>query len=112
MDLRVIGLDRVGNLLDHRRLSCLGRRDDKATLALADWTQQVDDPGREVSVVALSFEDQLLVREQGGQVLEPTTPTSLLGVQTGNRVDPDERRVLLVTAGWPECTLDGIALAK
>ena len=36
VDLGVVGLDRVRDLLHHRRLARLGRRDDQAALALAD----------------------------------------------------------------------------
>jgi hypothetical protein len=40
----VVGLDGVGDVLHHRGLAGLGRRDDQPALALADGRQEVDDP--------------------------------------------------------------------
>ena len=43
-DLRVVGADAVGDLLEEHRLAGLGRADDQGALALADRVDQVDQP--------------------------------------------------------------------
>ena len=108
----LFGLDRVGDLLHDRRLARLGRGDDQPALALADRGQEVDDAGGQVVLVAGMLQDELGVREEGREVLEAGAAASRLGVEPGDGVDPQQRRVLLVVGGGPAGPLDEVALAQ
>ena len=55
---------------------------------------------------------QLLVREQRREVLEAATVARLLGVLAVDRVDAQQRRVLLVAAGRAAGALDVVAPAQ
>ena len=112
MDLGVVGLHGVGDLLEHGRLARLGRRHDHPPLTLADGGDQVDDAGRHVGGVARDLEAHLLVGEQRRQVLEAGPLARFVGSQPADRVDAQQRRVLLVAAGRPAGALDVVALAQ
>ena len=110
--LGVVGLDGVGDLLHDRRLAGLGGRDDQAALALADRREQVDDARRQVVLVARHLEVEPRVGEQRRQVLETGPVPRLLGVEARDRVDAQERRVLLVVRRRPAGALDVVAPAQ
>ena len=112
MDFRVIGLDRVRDLLEDRCLTRFGRRDDHASLALPDRRHQVDDARRHIGGVAGDLEAQLLVREKRRQVLELRPVAGLVGDRPGHGVHSDEGGVLLVVGGRPEDTVDHVTLAQ
>ena len=108
----VVGLDRVGDLLHDRGLAGLGRRDDQAALALADRREQVDDARGQVVLVAGHLEVEPRVGEQRREVLEAGAVAGLLGVEARDRVDAQQRRVLLVVRRRPAGALDVVALAQ
>ncbi len=108
----VVLLDRAGDGLHDRRLAGLRRRHDDAALALADRRDEVDDPGHHVARLRRVFEHQPLVGEQRGEVLETRPGPRRLGVETVDRVDLEQRRVLLVAAGGPSEPGDLITLAQ
>ena len=78
MDLGVVGGDGLGNLLEHRGLTGLGGRNDKATLTLADGGNQVDD-ATEDGVLAM-LHAQRLARENRREIAEAGAYTQLLGI--------------------------------
>ena len=108
--------DRVGDLLQHERLAGLGRRDDEAALALADRGDEVDDAGREL--LGLGLEAQALLRVERGQLAELDAVRGLLDGQAVDRVDLDDRVVLLAAAlllalaRLADGADDGVALAQ
>ena len=82
MAFRVVPGDRVGDVLQDRRLARLGRRHDQRALALADRHDQVDYPGGQP--VRRGFQTQPLVgvqRRQFGEI------GPLLGVFDRSTVD-------------------------
>ena len=114
MDVGIVGLDGVGDLLHHRRLARLGGRDDQPALPLADGREEVDDAGRQVVLVAGlgHLEVQPGVGEQRGQILEAGAVARLFGVEPGDRVDAEQRRVLLVVRRRAARPFDVVALAQ
>ena len=91
--LGVVARDRVGDRLQHHRLAGLRRRHDQRPLALADRHDQVDDPGGED--VRLGLQPQPLLRVQRGQLVELGPAAGLLRVHPVDRVQPDQRVVLV-----------------
>ena len=67
-DLRVVGADAVGDVLEEHRLAGLGRADDEGALALADRVDEVDQALAEVLGVRLEV-DQL---DRGGSASGPS----------------------------------------
>ena len=57
---RMVDRDRVGDVLEQRRLAGFGRRDDQRALALADRAEEIDDARRELG--RTHFELEALVR--------------------------------------------------
>ena len=112
LDLRVVALDRLHDRLHDRRLAGLRRRHDHATLALADRTHKVDDPRRHVGGVGGILEVEVLVGEQGGEVLEARPLARQLWVGAVDRQHVEQCRVLLVATGRATRTGDLIALAQ
>jgi hypothetical protein len=92
----VIGGDSVGDVLEDRRLAGFRRRHDQAALALAQRTHDVHDPGRQP--IGRSLQPQPLVGKQRGQRVECGTMARLLGVHAVDRLDLEQRMVLLVVA--------------
>src|SRR5690606_7424840 len=108
--------DRVGDGLKNERLARLGRRDDEAALALADRRHEVDDAGREL--LRLGLEAQALARVERGQLAELDALARLLDGEAVDRVDLDDRVVLLAAAlvvaiaRLADGADDGVALAQ
>src|ERR1035437_2038280 len=91
----VVGFDGLGDVLHHRRLAGLRRRDDQSTLTLADRRKQIDDPRRHVLLVARRLEVETFIRK------EP-----------GDHVDTQQRWELLGSSGRSARTLEMVTLAK
>jgi hypothetical protein len=64
----VVREDRLGDLLEQRRLAGLGRADDQGALPAPDRAEQVDQPARDRAPRVLERETRLGV--DAGQVLE------------------------------------------
>src|SRR5271170_6825151 len=60
--------NRVGNVLEQRRLAGLWRRNDKSALALADWAEKIDDACGELR--RAHFESKALLRIDGRSLFE------------------------------------------
>ena len=112
LDLGVVDLDRRGDGLHHERLAGLGRRDDEPALALADRGDEVDDPRRHVGRIGRVLEAQLLVREQGREVLEPWAALGRFGVAPVDGAHLEQGRVLLVAGGRPAHAGDVVTPAQ
>ncbi len=110
--LRVVGGDRLGDLLEHRGLPRLWGRHDQASLSLSDRGDEVDDPGEHPVGFARHFETEPLVGEQRGQVLELGAVLGLLGRHPVDRLHPHQGRELLLRTGSPNRTGDEIPLAE
>jgi hypothetical protein len=107
VDVGVVGGDRVGELLEDRRLARLRRRDDEPALALADRAQQVHDARRRI--VIGSLEAQTLFGEERRQLLEEGPTTRRFGVDAVDGVDLEQCAVLLVVFGLPYLAFDLVA---
>src|SRR5690606_27879582 len=90
---RVVAGDRVGDRLQHHRLTGLRRRDDQRSLPFADRHDEVDDPGGED--VRLSLQPQPLLRVERSQLVELRPVLSLFRVHPVDRVEADQRVVLV-----------------
>ena len=112
VDFGIVRFDRVRDLLHHRRLAGLRRRHDQATLALSDRREQIDDPGGHVVAGPGRLETELRVREQRSQFLELRTVPRVVGAQARDRVDPDQRRELLVAGRRPAGAFHVVALSQ
>mgnify|MGYP006373898873 CR=1 FL=1 len=115
MHLGVVLRDCVGNLLQDDRLARLGGRDDEATLALADGSDEVDHALRELLVAGL--EPQALLRVERRQVAELDAVGVLLQRAAVDRIDPDDCVVLLTPGALAIARLtdradDRVALAE
>lgn len=66
MHFGVIGGDRIGNGLQHHGLTRFRRGDNQATLALADWRNQIYYPGGQVSRII--FQSEAILRVQRSQL--------------------------------------------
>ena len=114
MDVGIVRLDRMGDLLHHGGLACLGGRHDQAALSLSDGREQVDDTSGEVVLVAglRHLEMQPGVGEERREVLETGAIARLFGIETRHRVDAQQRWVLLVVGGRAAGSLDVVALPQ
>src|SRR5690606_307648 len=111
--LGVVLGDRVGDRLQHRRLTRLGRGDDEAALPLADGRDEVDDPRGED--MRRGFEAQPLLRVQRDQLGELGPVARPLGRHAVHAVQPDQRVELLPTLAFARLAHrsgDGVTLAQ
>ena len=109
-DLRVVGADAVGDLLEEHRLAGLRRADDEGALALAERVDEVDQPLAEVLGVGLEVDQ--LVRVDRGQVAEDRAAAGGLGVDAVDRVDAEHAPVLLGLARGADGAGDAVADAQ
>src|SRR5262249_42938307 len=95
MALRVVTRDRVRDRLEHHRLAGLRRRHDQRALSLANRHHQVDDARRQY--VRLGLQAEPVLRVQRGQLVELGTPARLFDIHAVDRVEPDQRVVLVAS---------------
>ena len=96
MHLGVVQLNSLGHLLDDHRLTGLGRRNDEATLALADGSDQVDNARSEG--LGRGLHTQLLGGVNRGQLAELAARLRLLDRHAVDGVNAHEGVVLLALA--------------
>ena len=106
-DVRVVGADAVGDVLEEHRLAGLRRADDQGALALAERVDDVDQPLAEVLGVALEVDQ--LVRVDRGQVAEDGPAAGGLDVDAVDRVDAEHPPVLLGVARGADRAADAVA---
>ena len=99
----------------HDRLAGLGRRDDESALSLADRRDEVDDALGQL--LGSRLEAQALLRVERSELAELDALRCILDRKAVDRVDLDERVVLLAAgllalAGLLDRTDDGVALAQ
>src|SRR5437667_2163791 len=110
VDLGMIRRDRMGDGLEHHRLAGPGRGHDHAALALADRTQEIHDPGRQVLGVVL--EPEPLHRIERRQVVEEDLLARLLRRLEIDRLDLEQCEVPFRVLRRPHLAGYGIARAE
>src|SRR6187431_124028 len=84
------------NVLQQHGLAGARRRDDKRTLALADRSYNIDDPGGEVLLGwILVFHSEPLIGIQRGQVVEIDLVPRFFGILEIDRIDLEQREITL-----------------
>ncbi len=109
----VIASDRVCDRLHDHRLASLWRRNDETALAFTNRTDEIDDPPSHVFGVVL--ETQTFLRIQRSELRKLRTLLHLLGINTINLLDFDQRRELftpLPFAMSTHLTDDDVAFAQ
>ena len=107
---RMIGGNRLGNVLQEHRLAGARRRDNQGALALADRRNDIDDARRQIlSSRILNFELQALVGIERGQVVEMDLVPGLLRVLEVDRVAFEQREIPFSLLGASDDALDRIA---
>ena len=109
-DVRVVGGDAVGDVLEEHRLAGLGRADDERPLALADRVDEVDQPLAEVLRVRLEVDQ--LVRVDRRQVAEVGPAAGDVAIDAVDRVDAEQAPVLLRLARRADGAGDAVADAQ
>jgi hypothetical protein len=110
--LGVVRGDRVGDVLEDRRLTGLRRRDDEPTLALADRSDEIDDPGHDVVGLAVDLEAETHIGEQRGELGELAPIHGFFGIRTVDGDRTNEGGELLLGAGGTDRARDDVALAE
>ena len=100
--------NRVGNVLEQYRLTCFGRGHDQGTLALADGGEHVDHACRKIAA-ASACEVELLVGEEGHEVLERHAVADHFGRETVDRLDVAEGEILLARTWRPYAAFHHVA---
>ena len=109
-DVRMVGGNRVRDVLHQHRLAGLRTGNQQAALALADRRDQVDQPAGDVLVAFhIAFENQRLVREQRRQVFEQDAMFGRFGRLAVDLVDLDQREVALAVLRCSNLALDRVA---
>ncbi len=116
MDFRIVGGDRVGDVLQGGGLAGLRRGDDQATLALADRRHDVDEAAGELVRRGLLL--QAFLRIQRGELAELRTMLRFLDAHAVDGVDGLQRHELLTLVATFAFTrgadraVHGVALAQ
>ena len=94
--VRMVVHDGLGDVLQHHRLAGFRLRDDQATLATADWRDQIEDaPGDVLGRAIAAFKPERLAREQRGEILEQGLVLRCLGWLAIDVVDLEQGEVTL-----------------
>ena len=113
VDLRVVGGDRVGDILQHHRLAGPGRSDDQGALALAQRRDQIDHPGRQIlGRGILDLELHSFFRIKRRQVVEIDPVADVLRWPEIDVLDLEKREVPLAILGRANPPLDRVAGAQ
>ncbi len=104
---RMVGRNRVGDVLQQHGFAGAWRGDDKTALALADGDQHVHDAG--AHVVAHGLQLEALLRIKRRQVVEENLVAGLVGRLEVDGLDLDQRKVFFSLVGRPHLAADGIA---
>ena len=110
--LRVVGRDRVGDLLEHGRLARLGWRNDQTALTLADGGNQIDDARKDVVGLALHFEMKPDVGKQWGEVTELDPVLGFFRINAVHGERAHQCRKLLLGPRRPNRSGADVALAE
>src|SRR5690625_3082931 len=111
--LRMVDRDALRNVLQHHRLTGLGRGNDQAALAFADRRRDVDDARRNVfGAPVAALQPQLFASEQRCQVLEQDLALGLLRLFVVDFVDFQQREITLALFRRPYLAGDRVARAQ
>ena len=107
--LGVVAGDVRGDVLQHQRLTGLGRRNQQTALAFADRRAQVDDAGHQVFGSAVAgFHHQTLIGEQRRQVLEQDLVLGVFRLVEVDRVNFQQGKVALAVFGRANLAGNGV----
>ena len=104
----MVGRDGVGDVFHEDGLAGLRLCDDECALSLADGGEEVDDACRDI-VVHSTAEVELLVGEEGCQVLEGDAVAHHGGVFTVDFRHFDQREVFFAFLGRADDAFDDVA---
>ena len=111
--LRMIGRDRVRDVLHQHGLAGARRRHDQRALALADRGDDVDNPCRKVlSGGVFELEPEALIRKQRRQIVEIDLVLRLFRIFEIQRVDLEQREIAFAFLRAADVAFDGVAGAK
>jgi hypothetical protein len=111
--LRMVLLDRVGDVLQDDGLAGPGRRHDQAALALSDRRDEVDDPRRAIlDGRILDLHLQPLVGVERRQIVEVDLVPGLLRILEVDRADLHQPEIAFVLLRRPDDALDRVAGAE
>ena len=110
---RMIGRDRMRDVLHQHGLAGARRRHDQGALALADRGDDVDNPCRKVlSGGVFELEPEALIGKQRRQIVEIDLVLGLFRVLEIQRVDLQQREIAFAFFRAADMAFDGIAGAK
>ena len=101
--------NRIGDVLQQDCLTGLGLSHDKAALTLADRGEHIHDAYRDVAVVTVAGEVELLVGEKRGEEIERDTVADEFRTAAVDGVDAHQREILVAFARRTDVTEDGVA---
>ena len=111
--VRVVGGHALRQILHQHGLTGLGRRDDQPALSLTERRDDIDDSCGDVFGAAIAhFHDQLLFREQRGQILEGHFALGLFRRFTIDGVDLEQREIALIVFRCPNLAGNAVAGAQ
>src|SRR5262245_65661605 len=103
----------MGNVLQQHGLAGARRRNDQRALALADWSHDINDPGRKVFFGGiLVLHPKAFVGIEWGQVVEIDLVPRLLGILEIDRVDLEQREVALAFFRRADVAFDRVTGAQ
>ena len=110
---RMIGRDRLRDVLQQHGLAGARRRDDQGALALADRRDEIDDArGQFLARWIFDLELQPLIGIKRRQIVERNLVPDLFGILEIDRVDLQQGEIALALLGAADDALDRVAGAK
>ncbi len=109
----VVGLDRLGDVLQHHGLADPGGGDDQAALAFAERRDDVDDPPRTILHRRIGqLHGQALVGIQRREVIESDLVADVFRVFEIDQGDAGQGEIALAFLGRADGAVDGITGAQ
>ena len=105
----MVGGDGVGDILHEDGLTSLRLGYDERTLTFTDRREEVDNTNAGVGGSLIATEGELLLGEEGREVLESHTIANLIRITAIDRVDRREGEVFLVLMGRTHGAIHHIA---
>src|ERR1700729_439248 len=106
----MVDRDRVRDVLQQRRLTGFGRRDDERALAFSDWAEKIDHARRELRRAHLELEPVLRIDRRS--FFENFPAANRFGFESVDFVDSNQAVVLLALFWTAHLAFDHVAAAK
>src|SRR5215472_421987 len=106
----MIGSDRVGDLLEERRLAGFRRRDDERALALADRAEEIEDASAHLERRRLHLQPDIGI--DGDELVEDSSTADRFRILAVDRLDLEDAVILLVVFRIADLTGDEVAGAQ